>query len=155
MSAIIIIDRKEESTEEENTPVAEDHVHAEKAKDRHFVLKECAGTINADSVSLQKYNDTNKLFYTSAEYNEGEITVPPKKNRHETILIDDLIEELYKQTIVLLEKNTTCIIPLLKDDKLKGVIRINRHNAFRGDDLSRVESFVLSHIDELVEMAQI
>jgi len=155
MSAIIIIDRKEESTEEENTPVAEDHVHAEKAKDRHFVLKECAGTINADSVSLQKYNDTNKLFYTSAEYNEGEITVPPKKNRHETILIDDLIEELYKQTIVLLEKNTTYIIPLLKDDKLKGVIRINRHNAFRGDDLSRVESFVLSHIDELVEMAQI
>ncbi len=155
MSAIIIIDRKEESAEEENTPVTEDHVHTRIAKDPYSVLKECAGIINADSVSLQIYNITNKLFYTCAEYHDGEINVPLKGKRHETILIDDLIEELHKQTVVLLEKNTTCIIPLLKEGKLEGVIRIERHTAFRGDDLSRVETFILSHIDELVEMARI
>jgi len=155
MSAIIIIDRKEVSSEEENIPVTREHVHTENTEDRYAILKKCGDIINADSVSLQKYNVTNKIFYTCVEYYEGKIHVPAKKKSHETILIDDLIDELHRQTIVLLEKNTTCIIPLLEEGKLEGVIRTKRHTAFRGDDLSRVETFILSHSDDLVEMTRI
>ncbi len=146
MSVYIIIDRKEGGTIEPR-PMAEDDNEEPEKDDPLRILDDCANLVNAETVTIETYTVEENVFEISAEYSNGKISIPGSGRKAAGTIHGELVNELERRSTVLLDKNKTCLVPLVHKGELKGVVRIIRPVPFKGADMNLVEEYITSHID--------
>lgn len=149
MSVYIILDRNKHGKiqpdlkKEEGDGITDVHGILE-------IFEECANLVDADTIIIETYNIMNNIFEISSEYSNGIISSPGPGRKNQKKLHDELVQELERQSMVLLDKNKTCVIPLTKNGELKGVVRIARRKPFNGNDMNLVEEYITLNIDDFL-----
>ena len=154
MSVFIIADRKTQGLNQPDVKEKEDNDGIYKEHVSPGIMESCADLVNANTVIIETYNIENNIFEISAEYSNGMISLPGPGKKNQKKLHDELVKELERQSMVLLDKNKTCVVPLIKNGDLKGVVRIIRPVSFKGNEMNLVEEYITSNIDSFLNVSE-